>query len=330
MTKPAGIQRKQAQHRRPTAPNQQPNSGTRAASTVEHINTTTAITTGIITSPRGIPAECPYSGRGTRGVATAWLSPPESVSRSPAAAQTQSARSFYLGSTSYAGVFAEEGPIPESIQCHPEKPGHQTPTTCVRGEVVRGFGSRRCQVDVAESLVSKIPPFSLLESLLRFYYKSENLSTALDSPFLLNALPRLANDFKELSTAEDKHALYAKITRNTARPFHVPPDIRPSEFHTLYSGENLRWETIGLVLITAAMPANFISPDDPMFTVDEKKIDRDHFIEDMIYASDECISLCQIHGAGNDIMIWMLYHSGICISDFYGDNREYIDKIRRE
>jgi hypothetical protein len=166
-------------------------------------------------------------------------------------------------------------------------------------------------------------PFALLESLFKSYFH-DNVSSAIDPPLLMNAMPQLAIDLEELSMAEgDNHTLYANMTRNTARPLKVPADMLPSNFHTLYTGKCLRWETIGLVLIMAGLSAQFVSPDDPMFTQGGRNINRDDFVEDMIYASDECISLCQVHGAVNDIMIWLLYHSTLAIGNFYGDNRKY-------
>ena len=105
------------------------------------------------------------------------------------------------------------------------------------------------------------------------------------------------------------------------QPLKVPSTMLASEFHTLFTGPNLRWEIIGLVLIIAGSFAQFTSPDDPVFTLgDGRKIDKDKFIEDMIHTSNDCINLCQVHGAASDITVWLIYLNMLVTSNFYGDN----------
>jgi hypothetical protein len=81
----------------------------------------------------------------------------------------------------------------------------------------------------------------------------------------------------------------------------VPPTMLPSEFHTLFTGKNLRWESLGLLLVIACSNAQYTSPADPIFTLDNgKQVDKDEFIEDIMHATNDCINVCQIHGAVND------------------------------
>jgi hypothetical protein len=97
--------------------------------------------------------------------------------------------------------------------------------------------------------------------------------------------------------------------------------MRPSEFHTLFTGNNLRWETLGLIMTVAGFNAQFTSPNDPMFTLDDgTTLDRDTVIEDIIHATNDCIAICQAHGAVNDIMVWLIYNNMLVVSNFYGDN----------
>jgi hypothetical protein len=75
----------------------------------------------------------------------------------------------------------------------------------------------------------------------------------------------------------------------------------PSEFHTLFTGKNLRWEVLGLLLAIAGTNAQFTSPSDSIFTLpDGKQINKDDFVEDTMHTTNDCINLCQIHGAVND------------------------------
>jgi len=73
-----------------------------------------------------------------------------------------------------------------------------------------------------------------------------------------------------------------------------------SEFHTLLTGQNLRWEILGLMLVIAANNAQYTSPSDPLFVLEDgRRIDKDEFVEDMLQAANDCVTLCQVHGAVN-------------------------------
>jgi hypothetical protein len=90
------------------------------------------------------------------------------------------------------------------------------------------------------------------------------------------------------------------------------------------TGSNLRWETLGLILSIAASNAQYSSPDDPVFTLEDgSKLDKDEYTDDMIQASNDCITLCNAHGAVNDVMVWLLIGNEHVISNLYGDNRKY-------
>jgi hypothetical protein len=171
-------------------------------------------------------------------------------------------------------------------------------------------GSRFCQLGVGLSIVSKLTPFSLFEKSVKNYFEI-NKASALEGPLIMSALPQLRLDLERLAMAgNDSFDVYAEITRNTIQPLDVSPTMAASEFHTLFTGKNLRWETLGLILIIAGSNAQFTSPDDPIFTVDNgRTIDKDAFIEEMMHASNDCITLCQVHGAVNDVMVWLIYHS---------------------
>ena len=230
--------------------------------------------------------------------------PPES-----ATAMIQSgadpARSFYLGSTSYAAVFNEDCPLPDSVHEQPPERVRATPSRSSRT-----VGHRHCQFNMGGSIVSSLTPFSVFEKSAKMYFETHRAS-ALIGPLVLSALPQLCKDLKQLVAAgSDAYLLYVEMTRNTARSLKVPTSMLPSEFHTLFTGKNLRWEILGLVLAIAGSNAQFILPDDPIFTLEDgSRLNKDEFIEDMIHAANDCINICQIHGAVND----STYHTFVTV-----------------
>jgi hypothetical protein len=234
-----------------------------------------------------------------------WPSPPDSTTQhTPAQADTAPARSFYLGSTSYASVFSEHRPLPDTVHQQPSEILSVTPSLSTRN-----MGTRHCQMSVGHSVVSKMAPFSFFEMSLKMYFEM-HISTALVGPLILSLLPQLREDIRQLmDPGHDAYVMYAEMTKNTAKPLKVPPTMLPSEFHTLLTGQALRWETVGLVMVVAASNAQFTAPDDPLFTIEGRRLAKDDFIEDMIHATNDCITMCQVHGAVNDVMVWLVYSS---------------------
>lgn len=300
MTKPPGVPRKKPEPRRRAVGQPRPD-------TRDHGNITP-----LSLSPAAIRTD--IATVSSTHVTNAWPTPPESATRTIQGAADS--RSFYLGSTSYASIFAEERPLPDSV--HEQPPEAMSATPSAAG--ARLAGSPYCRMSLGASVMAKLQPFDFLERSVVTYFKI-NKAPALIGPLVTSAFSQLRQDVQQLASLDDPYAAYAEITRNSARPLKVPPTMLPSEFHTLYTGQNLRWEALGLIMILAASSAQFTSPDDPMFVLDNgSRIDKDKFIEEMIHSSNDCISLCQVHGAVNDIMVWLLYNSMLVKSNFYGDN----------
>ncbi|KAH3904013.1 hypothetical protein HBH56_239930 [Parastagonospora nodorum] len=244
-----------------------------------------------------------------------WPTPPSSGCRGQSASHP--VRSFYLGSTSYASVFSEDVPLPDTVHQQPSERMSATPSSVSS----RNMGTRHCQIGVGHSVVSRLSPFSLLEKAMEGYYES-TVTYLLLRPLILSLLPQLREDVQRLTApGADLPQMYAEITRNTAKPLKIPPTMLPSEFHTALTGENLRWETLGLALALIAAHAEHVLPNDPFFTLDNgSKLDRDEFIEDLIQATNDCITLCQTHGAVSDIMVWLVCCNVHLVSGYYGDN----------
>lgn len=248
-------------------------------------------------------------------IGNSWPTPPSSAPRQSA---TDPVRSFYLGSTSYASVFAEDGPLPDTMHQQPSERMSATPSSVSS----RSMGTRHCQIGVGHAVVSRLSPFSFFEKSLKMCFDDKVSSAPFVGPVILSLLPQLHQDVQRLTApGADIAQMYAEITRNTAKPLKISSKLLPSEFHTTMTGENLRWETMGLVLMIAGSNAQHLHDDDPLFVLEDgSKIEREVFIEDMIQATNDCITLCQTHGAVNDIMVWLLYGNMHIISCFYGDN----------
>ncbi|KAK7179710.1 hypothetical protein DPSP01_001340 [Paraphaeosphaeria sporulosa] len=298
MTRPPGVPRKKPEPRRRA-------SNARQNATRDHESQPS-----LSLSPTALRNEI-----GVPSIVNAWPTPPESATRT-----TQSSsdtRSFYLGSTSYASVFAQEQPLSNALHEHPPASAQGTPTIMASGLE----GTRHCRMSVGRDIISKCGQFAFLERLVRTYFRI-NQGSAMIGPLITNALPHMRRDIEYInSNSDNPYPLLAEITKNSTQPLKVPPTMLPSEFHTLFTGPNLRWEAIGLMMALAASCAQFSPPDDPLFTLENgDRVNKDDFILDMIHATNDCITLCQVHGAVNDIMVWLMYNNMLVQSNWYGDN----------
>ncbi|KAF2645998.1 hypothetical protein P280DRAFT_476447 [Massarina eburnea CBS 473.64] len=312
MTKPPGVPRKKPEPRRRTIERRR----SEALPSID-LDTRDALSNNAFASPTTARNEIPPLN--TSEPVNMWPTPPESATRPTAQNLEEAPRSFFLGSTSYASVFAKERPLAESM--HHEQPPERMSATPSAMATSTGTGTRHCRRSIGSAIISKLEPFSFFARSVEMYFVI-NKASALVGPLITSALPQLRKDLQQLAgLSSDPYPAYAEITRNSTQPLKVPPTMLASEFHTLFTGPNLRWETFGLVMILAASNAQFTSPDDPHFTLEDgSRIDKDTFIEDMIHASNDCINLCQVHGAVNDIMVWLLYNNMIVKSNLYGDN----------
>jgi hypothetical protein len=187
------------------------------------------------------------------------------------------------------------------------------------------MGHRHCQFSLGDTIVSTLQPFSFFERSLDMYFDMHK-DPALVGPLILSAMPQLRKDIEQLQAAGNHaYPLYAEITRNSSRPLKIPSDMRPSEFHTLFTGKNLRWEILGLIMAVAGSNAQYTSPNDALFTLEDgKQMNREEFIEDIMHATNTCINICQTHGAVNELMTCVVYINLMVVSSFYGDNRASI------
>lgn len=199
---------------------------------------------------------------------------------------------------------------PERITATPSLSANQSNT-----------GSRHCRMSIGTTILSKLKNFPFFVHAVKAYFVYSQGSSCV-GPLVMSALPQLSQDLQYLANGgADSYNACADITRNTALPLRVPSTMVASEFHTLFTGRNLRWEILGLIMILAASEAQYTSPDDALFNLEGGgKIDKDAFVEDMIHATNDCIGLCTVHGAVNDIIVWLLYHNMIVKSNFYGDS----------
>ena len=180
------------------------------------------------------------------------------------------------------------------------------------------------QLESGSKILALLHPFSVIEDLIHSHsLKSQVFTVA--PPLVLGALPHVRAILEAESspgTHAKNDALSRKITENTLRPLLIPDSTTAARFHTLFTGQNLRWEFLGFLFAIAGQSALVSAPNaSPLTSGNADDIDRTQFIHDMMMASRTCVALCRHDGAVvNDLLIWLLYDNLLFSTMHYGDS----------
>ncbi|KAB8224187.1 hypothetical protein BDV33DRAFT_188456 [Aspergillus novoparasiticus] len=194
----------------------------------------------------------------------------------------------YLGSTSFLSVFRET---------QPGLPPNPIPHAVLRGRW------NHDHTFVASRLVQLLSAFELCEELLIGHYERCPV-TIIPLQLILQPL-KMARTYLE--------------TGGWARQF---PDLRspssPWDFYTLFTGENLRWEFIGIIFSFAGLGA--LNGETKLFKINgQGPMSANAFAEEMTAASTMCVEICKQLDKVNDLMLWLHVIHGALASDIFGE-----------
>jgi hypothetical protein len=220
----------------------------------------------------------------------------------------------YYGSTSYYSVFDRVDHVPTATtDSQPSGPAGDTFSAGIRND----------NPDVSQSLqlgswiLHSLQHVSIIQSLVEMYILTSKVSPTATS------IPLEAVETLQHLASRDVHALAQKITRNTQKPLQVPPDMHASTFSTLFTGENLRWDYLGLVFAWAGLSLSMSLPNENGSPTTPDGISKTSFAQLLTACSDACIALCRQNSRANDILSWCLYENLILQTFQHGESSEY-------
>lgn len=153
----------------------------------------------------------------------------------------------------------------------------------------------------------------MIEDLIHHNFLRSQVFTVA-APIVLGAFPHVKSIVEQESSAAGgikNDVLSAKISQNTLSPLIIPTSITAREFHSLFTGQNLRWEFIGFLFACAGRLALAKPATSSIFVnANGEVVYRDRFCHEMMMASRTCVALCRHNGAVvNDLLIWLLYEN---------------------
>lgn len=123
---------------------------------------------------------------------------------------------------------------------------------------------------------------------------------------------------------EELYALSEMIWRNTRRPVELHGQMTYTEWAEASTGNNLRWEVIGIILALVGLVAVNLNDWDSIFDdIRDDIVDRATFSERMRNASELVLCFCYECEVLNDLYMLFLYE-GLCLLELLkGDSRKY-------
>ena len=221
----------------------------------------------------------------------------------------------FLGSTSYAAAFSVDQNVNTSNGLDNVDATQLQSRAAVRAD----------HVEAVSKVLHCLCNFSLIERLIKRYYKGTQFAV-IAGPIILNALVSINGTVRQRCRGDiicDK-ALARMLLQNTARPLEVPASLPASDYHSLFTGPNLRLEIIGLIISLAGLASFFLSARDPIFMKDDGDVtDRREFTDQMTDASNTCSKLCEEVGSVNDLLLWLIHQDAVLLSMQRGDSSKF-------
>lgn len=105
------------------------------------------------------------------------------------------------------------------------------------------------------------------------------------------------------------------IWLNTLNPLKFNGKTTPREFVAIGTGENLRWEVVGIIFSVVGMLAMTLLDGDSIFlSHDDEPLDRKQFALNVWNASEICLKFCSDFDVLNDLFHWLLYENTVLTS----------------
>ncbi len=225
----------------------------------------------------------------------------------------------FLGSTSYAAVFTESQTQIglDADQDNGElQHTHSDPTASSLGK-----DALIKQGAAVLALLSDFPLYGPFIDQWLDYARG----LALIAPFMPECMASIKRDLYDpfVKAQSGRALLHASemLFTNGAKPMKMDPGMTFRQYHTLFTGENLRWEALGMLFTAVGLSCLIMLAADT--TVDSPQtgtFDKRTLAHRMLEASDASIAFCEQTGHLNDPGMWLIYENFLLMSLAIGDS----------
>ncbi|KAL3256614.1 hypothetical protein ABHI18_007448 [Aspergillus niger] len=150
--------------------------------------------------------------------------------------------------------------------------------------------------------------------------KGSDLQTHLGTFLLFPFFESLVNEIDIIRQSENRQAssfaLSQRLFEKANEPVEIHSAMTLEEFAAQYTGLNLRWETVGLIITLAGIASTEIRVPHPACKTEEE---RQLLRTNLVHLTNKCVGFCDSLDTLNDITMIFLYESFLLASIFYGD-----------
>lgn len=202
--------------------------------------------------------------------------------------------SNYLGTTSYLSVFKETP--------------SWTPRASWNCSLQAEFEHwRRNHAYASARLVRLLCAVGFYRKEIKWYY-ARGRFTKIPGPLVLDPLRLVQEHIEKNAWNQERNweRIYDQITAATSHLLRLTSDSSPEEFYSLFTGENLRWEFVGLIFSLAGNSVRCRYDETHILDLGNgEEMDAYTFCKEMVLASNACIEICRQYEHVNDLVIWM-------------------------
>ncbi|KIV78944.1 hypothetical protein PV11_06543 [Exophiala sideris] len=226
----------------------------------------------------------------------------------------------FLGSTAYNAVFSDNqehmtSPSTTDVDTSNGTHLHEQITASWRSTQRRSNGN-------ATFVLELLKDTPLLEKIIDRWSPRERAHCILD-PWVEDCQRSVRRDLFEkydLTRKNEWVKVIDLLTANTETPLRLPTNVRFREFTSYYTGNKLRWETIGVFLTVCGLSLfNVYDDAEEWDLVSDLEQDKQRLMFRLLEASDICVSFCYEAVPGTDLGFWLMLENCIHASQVLGD-----------
>ncbi|KAL4806583.1 hypothetical protein BDV18DRAFT_117866 [Aspergillus unguis] len=169
-------------------------------------------------------------------------------------------------------------------------------------------------------MLSAITEDLSIDKLVCDFY-GDSQAAILPSLLVDSFMTEFRNVVNQNETPQTLHKKTTQILETTARIPRIPADIKGKDLHTIFSGENMRLEIMGILYAIAGRASMFGYVNERFpgsaWTASTARL---KFARRMLTLSDTAVQVCKILTPVNDLTTWLLYENWLLSSMSHGDS----------
>ncbi|KAB8222816.1 hypothetical protein BDV33DRAFT_201236 [Aspergillus novoparasiticus] len=242
-------------------------------------------------------------------------SPRASISSSSAPRITHSAESQFFGSTAFPAIINDDQDIVDRYaeQLHDQSISYICNANHNQEQILE---SRILEGIAVLNLLVNFPAF--MDCIHR--YLELSYTCMVPDPFIKACVLSIQEIIHGLKGSRLRQ-LALDLFANTSKPLNLFTPVPAKDYHTLFTGPNLRWEIVGFVLaiLGVSLKYDINKQKEPPRLLPAQKPDFIHRIAEEV---EYCTSVCYRYACVSHQALWLLYGDACLKNLVYGDMSE--------